>query len=146
MSLQNLSLRMEKPTTRKGVVQKLIGPRADLLFSIDDYHPDGVSKRHLPSVSSVDYHLNILSDWGLIRVVDWDEDGSGNSARVFALTDEGEDVVGDLLTVDAEGYVPPAADHKIRRLEQRVDELEAETERIDGRIDKLKEKILEWLD
>lgn len=86
----------------------------------------------------------ILLDCSLIDVGGKDDSRAGQRpARVFALTDEGEDVIDDLLSTELGGYVPSTANHRMNQLEQRVDELEAETERIDGRVDKLRSVLLD---
>lgn len=72
---------------------------------------------------SMDHYLTHLEELGLVSLVGRENEGGGNPARVWELTDRGE----EYMEVDPRGVsrddVHPA---RVRRLEHRIEELEEE--------------------
>ncbi|WP_164974698.1 MarR family transcriptional regulator [Halegenticoccus tardaugens] len=93
---------------------------------------------------SVTHHLETLVEWGLVEETgDRAYHGRGGSkAKVWALTDRGEDFVTHLRETDTDGtpYSPLASrDAEIAELQRRVDGLERKNAELEETVERLKE-------
>lgn len=90
--------------------------RVDLVSSADLRRSAGVSS------GSIWYHRQrLVEGWGLIEVVDSRQEGGGDDAYVFDLTDRGREFVDRGL---AEGAMSVATPSEVVRLQRRVADLE----------------------
>ncbi|WP_227357327.1 hypothetical protein [Haladaptatus salinisoli] len=133
---------MEKPESWDVLIDELRGNRAELLLAINDNYPAETPKRELTdTVNSVNYHLDILEEWGLIEVVAHEEQGDRIPARVFSLTDRGREAVEDLLARTDARPIPSAVEQHIEDLRREIEDVRAEAQAAQERVDQLKEWI-----
>ncbi|WP_435158806.1 hypothetical protein [Haladaptatus sp. DFWS20] len=120
---------MDEPKSSDVLIDELRGNRAELLLAINDNYPAETPKRELTdTVNSVNYHLDILEEWGLIEVVAHEQQGDRIPARVFSLTDRGREAVEDLLAQTDARPIPSAVEQHIESLRSDVDDARAEAQ------------------
>ncbi|ELY67231.1 transcriptional regulator [Natronococcus jeotgali DSM 18795] len=78
---------------------------------------------------SINYHLELLEEWGAIMRVGSEQVGGGEKAVVWAITDEGRDALEEIRERDES---PPSASE----LEGRADLLEARVKRLEATFNK----------
>jgi DNA-binding PadR family transcriptional regulator len=135
---------MDEPKSWDALIDELRGNRAELLLAINDNYPAETPKRELTdTVNSVNYHLDILEDWGLIEVVAHEQQGDRIPARVFSLTDRGREAVEDLLAQTDARPIPSAVEQHIESLRSDVEDAKAEAQAAQDRVEELKEVVQE---
>jgi DNA-binding PadR family transcriptional regulator len=140
---------MDEPESWDVLIDELRGNRAELLLAINDNYPAETPKSEITdTVKSVNYHLDILDDWGLIEVVAHEQQGDRIPARVFSLTDRGRDAVEDLFEQTGARPIPSAVEQHIESLRSDVEDARAdareareEAREAQGRVDNLKDWI-----
>lgn len=133
---------MDEPKSWDVLIDELRGNRAELLLAINDNYPAETPKSELTdTVNSVNYHLDILEDWSLIEVVAHEQQGDRIPARVFSLTDRGREAVEDLLARTDARPIPSAVEQHIEDLRREIEDVRAEAEASQERVDQLKEWI-----
>ncbi|WP_227380627.1 hypothetical protein [Haladaptatus halobius] len=140
---------MDEPESWDVLIDELRGNRAELLLAMNDNYPAETPKRELTdTVNSVNYHLDILTEWGLIEVVAREQQGDRIPARVFSLTDRGREAVEELFEQTDARPIPTAVEQHIESLRREVqvaqDEAEAaqsEAQAAQERVERLKEWI-----
>lgn len=88
---------------------------------------------------SLNYHLRKLEEWDLIEVVGRKRVGSGDPAKVWSLTESGEEMVADLETITGDLGRPPSASE----LADRVDELEESLRGMQDDLPKIVSELVE---
>ncbi|MFH5802099.1 hypothetical protein [Haladaptatus sp. CMAA 1911] len=135
---------MDEPKSWDVLIDELRGNRAELLLAINDNYPAETPKRELTdTVNSVNYHLDILEEWGLITVVAHEQQGDRIPARVFSLTDRGREAVEDLLAQTDARPIPSAVEQHIESLRSDVEDAKAEAQAAQDRVEELKEVVQE---
>ncbi|WP_227376284.1 hypothetical protein [Haladaptatus halobius] len=133
---------MDEPKSWDALIDELRGNRAELLLAINDNYPAETPKRELTdTVNSVNYHLGILEEWGLIEVVAHEQQGDRIPARVFSLTDRGREAVEDLFEQTDARPIPSAVEQHIEDLRREIEDVRAEAQAAQERVDQLKEWI-----
>jgi DNA-binding PadR family transcriptional regulator len=133
---------MDEPESWDVLIDELRGNRAELLLAINDNYPAETPKSELTdTVNSVNYHLDILEEWGLIEVVAHEQQGDRIPARVFSLTDRGREAVEDLLARTDARPIPSAVEQHIEDLRREIEDVRAEAQAAQERVDQLKEWI-----
>ena len=135
---------MDEPKSWDVLIDELRGNRAELLLAINDNYPAETPKSELTdTVNSVNYHLDILEEWGLIEVVAHEQQGDRIPARVFSLTDRGREAVEDLLARTDARPIPSAVEQHIESLRSDVEDAKAEAQAAQDRVEELKEVVQE---
>ncbi|WP_423743149.1 hypothetical protein V5735_00110 (plasmid) [Haladaptatus sp. SPP-AMP-3] len=135
---------MDEPKSWDVLIDELRGNRAELLLAINDNYPAETPKSELTdTVNSVNYHLDILEEWGLIEVVAHEQQGGRIPARVFSLTDHGREAVEDLLARTGARPIPSAVEQHIESLRSDVEDAKAEAQAAQDRVEGLKEVVQE---
>jgi DNA-binding PadR family transcriptional regulator len=135
---------MDEPKSWDVLIDELRGNRAELLLAINDNYPAETPKHELTdTVNSVNYHLDILEEWGLIEVVAHEQQGDRIPARVFSLTDRGREAVEDLLARTDARPIPSAVEQHIESLRSDVKDAKAEAQAAQDRVEGLKEVVQE---
>jgi len=135
---------MDEPKSWDVLIDELRGNRAELLLAINDNYPAETPKRELTdTVNSVNYHLDILTEWGLVEVVAHEQQGDRIPARVFSLTDRGREAVEDLLARTDARPIPSAVEQHIESLRSDIEDAKAEAQAAQDRVEELKEVVQE---
>lgn len=133
---------MSPPTDDEQILNELKERRKNIILALYRHGRLGAGK--LRSITgtprgSKEHHYETLQRWGLMERIGEQQERGGNPERVFALTDDGTAFVEKYL-VDTD-EAPDAYAVKIKRTEDKVDELRGTIEDLERTVEQQADEI-----
>lgn len=130
--------------TYEEMQKQLDNRRRDILTTLSaaDGHTANTSeirdRAGIPS-GSMDHYMRQFERWELIERVNQEFVGQGGEAIVWRLTERGEEFCKDRLSISPDSLVRPS---DFEEMDERVEELQRKTERMDDEIQSMKRVIV----